>query len=243
VDDRPGVAGLSRTLFLGRFSLHTIDVALERVGLMARLRTKGFEQLSLEAELDHPLGETLRIVTTQPEREVLVELRVRRDRRQLPPFELLYVEWLLSQNPRGSFSQHRPRLGGQRHPGMGVLRDVASLLILVCEKLELDGLAFVPQSYALAVRARPLARFLDPADEGKFQALQELLGGEALPVAAQDVESGRIRDAAGNRPVRWEVATMIVPTSPALRKHFDAAGYRDTVGRAHRNSRLERPAD
>jgi hypothetical protein len=118
------------------------------------------------------------VVSTQPVRQVLVELRARRDATTWPGLELLYVDWLLSQNPRGEFLLHRPELPGQDYPGLGLLRDMASLLWVSCETLGLDGVAFVPSHVALAVQSRKFGAFVDPqvqaAFEGALTATREL---------------------------------------------------------------------
>ena len=63
---------------------------------------------------------------------------------------LLRIEWLLMQNPRARFTAQRPRLPGQKHPGLGLLADVIALLIVACDRLQLGGLLFVPAHYHTA---------------------------------------------------------------------------------------------
>ena len=56
-----------------------LEIALERYGFLERLRKKGFDDLTVELELDTPAGQMARIRTPGPDPVSLVEIRVRRD--------------------------------------------------------------------------------------------------------------------------------------------------------------------
>ena len=225
-----GLAGAPReTRFLGYYSLHGVELALERAGFLERLRSLGFAHPTLQMELDHPAGQTLRIWGDVERRELLVELRVRRDRRSVEGMELLAVEWLLLQNPRAEFTRSRPPLPGQRHPGLGVAEDVAALLVLACDRLQLDGLFFVPSHYHLAAQARGILRFLRPADEATFRALHAALGDVALAEAARALESGRVVRADGGEPLHWRPAPMVLPVSARLKAQVGGEDYERAV--------------
>ena len=91
---------------------------------------------------------------------------MRIDRGTVPGLALLRVEWLLLQNPRGEFTADRPRLPGQAHPGLGMSQDISALFVLACDRLQLDGLLFVPAHYHTASQGRKSLRFLSPVAEG-----------------------------------------------------------------------------
>jgi acetoin utilization deacetylase AcuC-like enzyme len=220
------------TRFLGYYSPHGIELALERSGFLDRLRALGFLHPTLQLELEHPAGQTLRVWGDAARRELLVEVRVRRDRHSLPAMEMLAVEWLLLQNPRAEFTAGRPRLPGQRHPGLGLVEDVAALLVLACDRLGLDGLLFVPSHYHLAAQGRSLLRFLRPADEAYFRALQAALAGLSLSQAAAALEAGRVVDAENGAPVRWRPAPMVLPVSERLKAQVGGEEYERAVAAA-----------
>jgi acetoin utilization deacetylase AcuC-like enzyme len=218
-DDLVGIVpGVPRqTRFLGYYSRVGLELMLERFGILEQLRARGFRAPALQFELEHPLGPTLRIWGDAEREELLVELRVNRSARALPGYEVLVLEWLLLQNPRLSFDGSRPRLPGQSHPGLGLLREFFSLLVVLCETLELDGVLFAPSTYHVADLGARLGRFVDPRQAALFGAMRHALAGLGLDDASGAVAAGRLVDARTEAPVTWPASLMVVPVSPRLR--------------------------
>jgi acetoin utilization deacetylase AcuC-like enzyme len=228
-----GLAGPPRpTRFLGYYSAHGIELTLERAGILDRIRDLGFAHPTLDLDLANPGGETLRLFGDAEKTELLMELRARRDRRVVPGMELLRVEWMLLQNPRASFGPDRRPLPGQRHPGLGMLTDVISLLVLVCDRLHLDGVFFVPSHYHLAAQSRRFLRFLEPEDEARFRAFRAALDPLPLLEATRAVEAGRVVDPATGQPVPWHPAPMLIPVSPRLEQQVAGEDYERRVREA-----------
>lgn len=221
------------TRLLDYYSKHGIELALERYGVLGRLRAKGFDDLRVEWELNDPVGQMLRIRTGGPNPESLAEVRLRRDRRLCPGWELLVIEWLLLQDPQSRFHTARQRLPGQKHPGLGMLREVSVLLMLVCERLGLDGLAFVPAHYHIAALSGQF-RFLDPEIEASFQALRGALRGTRLLEAVRIIERGGVVHADSGEPYQWEPTPMVLPVSDGLKQFFASSGYEERVRQAAR---------
>ena len=210
---------------LGFYSRQGLEFALERAGLLDRVRSLGFERPLLELDVDNPAGDTVRLFGDPDKRELLIEVRVRIDRRSLPHTALLSIEWLLLQNPRARFTPNRPQLPGQAHPGLGMLHDIIALLVLVCDRLQLDGLIFVPSQYHVASHGRKTMRFLKPEDEGLYRAFEKTFEGVPLANAAEAVLANRIVDARTGEPVVWQPAPMIFPVSERLREMVQGEGY------------------
>jgi acetoin utilization deacetylase AcuC-like enzyme len=210
------------TRFLEYYSLHGVELALERYGVFDRLRKKGYDDLTLEFELDDPSGQSLRVRTRGNRSESLAELKVRRERRLFAGLELLAVEWLLLQDPRAVANRGRVALPGQEHPGLGMLREVSALLILICERLGLDGLLIVPSHYHIAALTTGHCRFVDPTDEARFEALREALAGTRLAEASRAIEEGRVVDRESGEPFRWKPAPMVLPFSDRLKAALEA---------------------
>jgi acetoin utilization deacetylase AcuC-like enzyme len=215
--------------FLGYYSPQGLELALERAGLLDRLRGLGFEPLTLEMDLDNPTGDTVRLYGDAARRELLIEARARIDRGTLPGLALLRVEWLLLQNPRAEFTADRPRLPGQSHPGLGISQDVVALLILACDRLQLDGLVFVPAHYHSASQGRKWLRFLDPRDEGVFRALRQALHGLPLSEATRAVDEKRVVDARTGEPFVWRPMPMVMPVTDRLRVLVEGEEYEGKV--------------
>jgi acetoin utilization deacetylase AcuC-like enzyme len=227
------------TRFLGLFSRYGVEFALEEYGLMNRLRRRGFKELRLALDLDDPLGHTLRIQTGGREPLVVFETRLRIDHDPGLDRRLLSVEWLLIQDARNRFEMSRPLLPGQKYPGLGLLRDTAAVLLVLCERLELDGLVFTPSHFHLAALSRPLAVNPDPEKEGWFQAVREVLKGVRLREAAILVENGGIVSIDTGDPVVWEPSPVVIAVSAELKAHFQAEAFQQKVTQAQRAYRLK----
>jgi len=206
--------------FLGYYSRHGLELALEQLGVMGRLRDRGFCHPNLELDLDNPAGQTVHLYGDVEHTELLGELRARRDLRTVAGLEMLRIEWLLLQNPRIRFGPHRRPLPGQKHPGLGLLRDVAAMLILICDRLSLDGLLFVPSHYHLAAQAGDVLQFLEPEDAARFDAIHRAVAALPLPDATSAVDEGRVIDRATGEPVAWKPAPMVLPVSERLRERL-----------------------
>lgn len=239
-EDLDGVlAGPHRShRFLGFYSLQGLELTLERAGLLDRVRALGFERPTLEMDLSNPTGDTVRLFGDETRRDLLIELRVRIDRGELPGFALLRIEWLLLQNPRAEFTAERPRLPGQALPGLGVSQDVIALLILACDRLQLDGLLFVPAHYHTASQGRKNLRFLNPEDEGVFRALQESFHGLRLWEATAAIEAKRVEDAVTGQPFAWRPMPMVLPVTGRLRERVEGEDYERKVAEAAARSRF-----
>jgi acetoin utilization deacetylase AcuC-like enzyme len=224
-----GADSRGRSRFLGYYSRHGIELALERYGFLPKLRGLGFHNLQLEFDLDPRSGHTLRVFAGSHPGEPVCEIRLLRSSGQVPGMELLSVEWLLLQNPSASFTVERPRLPGQRHPGLGMLRDVWALLIMVCERLDLDGVSFVAGHYHLVVQSHGHLGFLDPAAEARFDAIYQELKSLPLAEATRLVDEGGLSSAADGTPIAWDPPVMILPVSERLKAWCDRARHAEDV--------------
>jgi acetoin utilization deacetylase AcuC-like enzyme len=214
--------------FLGYFSPHGVELALERSGFLDRLRQTGFSRPQVEFDLENPAGETVRIYGDPSHRDLLVEVRLRRDLRSVPKMRLLSLEWLLMQNPQARFTPDRKRLPGQNHPGLGLLSDMMALLVLISEKLQFDGISFVPSHYHLAIKGKRYLRFLKPEDEAWFGAVRDAVRGLSLRTATRAVEEGQLVDGENN-PVAWRPMLMVIPLSARLRHLVGGSEYQTSL--------------
>lgn len=229
----------TKTRFLDFYTQHGIELALERSGVLDRIRALGF-QPSLEMDLTNPAGQTLRLFGDRQQEELLMELRARRDGSSVKGMEVLRVEWLLLQNPRAHFTERKPRLPGQEHPGLGMLKDASAFLVLACERLGLDGVLFTPSHYHLAAQSREYLRFVDPREEARFRAFQEALEPLPLVEATRVADEGGLVDADTGEAVAWDPSVMILPVSGRARERFLGEGYESRVQEAVGELELER---
>ncbi|KAB2950524.1 MAG: histone deacetylase, partial [Thermoanaerobaculia bacterium] len=219
------LGGGSAQRFLGFYTRAGIELALERLGYLEELRRLGFDAPVIDLELGGADGDTLRVFGASGRRELLVEMRVRRDRRAMPGFELLWVEWLLLQNPRLPFAGERQPLPGQVYPGLGMLRETMTALVLVCDRLKLDGIGVAAAHFLPAANSRADTRFVDPDDEPLFRAMVEAVRGRPAREACLAVERDGLVDEATGARVAWRPFSMVFPVSARLREWFARPEY------------------
>ncbi len=238
--DLGGGQGLAspETRLLGFYSRSGLELALERLGHMSRLRELGFGSPEVEFDLGAS-GQTLRIFGSPGRRELLLEMRLRRDRRTIPGEELLAIDWLLLQNPRSRFTPARPALPGQTHPGLGMLRETMAATMLICDRLHLAGILVTPSHFHAVAQAHSQLRFLDPRREGLFRSFQKALGTLSLGEATRAASDGRVRDAATGEAVRWIPSAMILPVADALRQRLESPEYERAAAEAEVALRYE----
>lgn len=200
-----------RSRLLDYYTRHGVELALERFGFLDHLRALGYPHPYVDLETGRETGDLLRIFGDASKVDLLVELRVRRDALLVPGHEVLFVEWLLLQNPRVRFDDTHPALPGQAHPGLGLLAEVMTLLRLVCDRLHLDAIALVPGHYHVAARARAPVGFVDPTHEASFRAMNAALEGLSLLEATWAVDRGQLQDAKTQAVVRWLPRPMLFP--------------------------------
>jgi hypothetical protein len=230
-EDLLGLVTQQETRFLATFSRHAVELQLEQLGVLDKVRTLGFETPTLVLDIPRGLDQVLRLYGGPHRTDLLMELKASRSRGIVPDAEVIEIGWLLLQNPRASFAANRPQLPGQEHPGLGLLREVVSWLIVVCERLRLDGIAFVPSQYYMAgVGARHL-KFVDPAHQGRFEALHAAIRTLGFAQANQALNAGEVVDDATGEPVRWEPRPMVLPVSDRLRARVAGRDYREEAAR------------
>jgi hypothetical protein len=231
--------GLGEHRVLDHYTPYGIELAFERYGLLAHLEKEGYPDVEVECSRATGFGDRVRVYTADEEHLVLMELVVKVER-DIEPYRLLDIEWLLLQNPRAQPTPERPLLPGQDHPGLGCLELVVGMLVMACERLELDGLLFAPSHYHVAAQASGMLRFLEPADQAFFVALGEVTKPLPLHEATKLVADGRICDAETGEPVAWRAKRMFFPVSARMKEAFASPEYEEAVREATRNVRLVR---
>lgn len=223
-DVMPAYVGQESRL-LGYYSRQGLELALERHGFLDRLRGKGFKEPTLVCDFDDPSRQSIKIFADPTRTELLIELVVHRERRVIPGFELLAIDWLLLQNPRERFGDNRPQLPGQRFPGLALFAELVALLVVACERVGLAGLLVTPSQFHLALQWQRRLRFIDPRAGARLRALHEALGSLPLGGMTTALQAGRVVDRRTNAPVAYEPAPMVLPLSPELQAALDSEGY------------------
>jgi len=230
-EDLLGLVPHQDTRLLGALSRHAVELQLEELGILDRIRSRGFRRPLLSLDAPRGLNPMLRLYGDPERAELLMELKATRSRSVVPGLEVIEVGWLKLQNPRAQFTQARPQLPGQDHPGLGILRDVAGWLVVVCERLRFDGIAFMPSQFYMAAVGYHHLRFVEPAAQGRFEALRDALRSLGIARANRAIVAGAVLDESTGQPYTWEPSLTVLPVSPGLRDAVSNADYRAAVER------------
>jgi len=192
-----------RRLLLGFYSAEGLEHALHRYGILGELRRMGYGPFRVRIE-HGGVGQSARLIDL-PSGEALIEVVL--ERREMSGARMLYVHWLALRNPRTRFAAARPRLPGQDVPGLGLAREIMTLLLRMAARLGLEGIVFRPAAYHLAYGGRSTLRFVDPARQGRFEALAEALKDLPLVEATRAVAEGRVL--LDGKKYEWETEEMV----------------------------------
>jgi acetoin utilization deacetylase AcuC-like enzyme len=204
IEEELGMRPRRQRVLLGFYTEVGIEHAFYRFGIFDHLERLGYRQL--RAVFDAPgEGERLRILgQSGGEEHLLVEVVV--ERRRVAGVEALYIHWLSLRNPRAAFSDLRPRLPGQDVPGLGLIREIGTMLALMAARLGLGAVVFRPAHFHTAYAARHVFRFVDPDRQGRFEALLRDLAGVPLLEATNAVAAGHVK--LDGAPYAWEADEM-----------------------------------
>lgn len=227
-------------LFLNFYTRTGLSDALEQYGTFDRLRGRGFDPYLSFRPLDSE--RYILHITDQEEGAVLIELVCRfatlkaknsqGEINQGSLFDLLAVEWLLLQNPSAKFTYERPRLPGQKFPGLGIGREIVTLLQIMTERLEKEGMIAFPAHYHNGVLYNHSFFFFSPEKEGELKALERDLADLTIAEASWAVNNGLVIDKNTSKNFEWKPEEMIWPFSEALKQYFNSEYYVDLKQKA-----------
>ncbi|MBK6685650.1 MAG: histone deacetylase [Deltaproteobacteria bacterium] len=220
---------------LDYYSRSGVELGLERYGILAKVRERGYRDLEVEVEPQDPSHQMIRVRGRKPGGPlvVLTEVVLRRGILTDPrdpgrTFPVLSVEWLLLQDPASTFSLERPPLPGQTYPGLGIAREIGELFVQLCHRLSLAGILDQPAHYHNAAGSIGTFYFVDPKLEGRLLAMQAVLGDLPVDAASKMVEDGALSLADGTL-VSWQPGPHVLPIDPGLVEYFASPEYRAQV--------------
>jgi acetoin utilization deacetylase AcuC-like enzyme len=198
-------AAPERRVLLGAYTLEGTEFVLFRFGILGFLERRGYGGFRVEFGTASSGGDRVTVTgEAGGQRHTLVECVL--ERQTIDGHPTLYIHWLSLRDPQARFSERRPKLPGQDVPGLGVAREATELLVLMAQRLGLEGVAFRPAFYHTAYVARAKFAFVDPVKQGEFEALVRDFRGKALDVVSVAASHGKVRHAGG--AYQWEPSLM-----------------------------------
>jgi hypothetical protein len=236
--------------FLGRLDAPALRHELEEAGILRGLAQRGYAPVKLELSREDNEHRLLVRAAGPGKTELppLIELRLDEEvvlARDLEPrpagFEVLSVlaiRWLAMQDPGARFTPERPRLPGQRYPGLGLTRPLILRIHDWAKVWGKDALVNYPEFFHNAVFYSALYRFVSPERQGRFEALQRDIGSLPIAESSRAVEEGRVIEEPAGQALRWEPGEMIVPLTEPVRSWIEAAAYAEAAARAREAARF-----
>ncbi|MDP8256266.1 MAG: hypothetical protein P9M14_10995 [Candidatus Alcyoniella australis] len=242
----------SSALFLGTYSATQVREALERFGITAKLAARGYQDLKISYTDHGPYAYRMTIEHPQDDEYCLLgEVIVKEgsftpkvkflEGHDLQQMDLLVIEWMLMQDQRREFGEHKPRLPGQNHPGLGVGNEVVHLLNALTKLLSKEGLLNFPEYINNALIYSEFFDFFDPRKQAEMSAIWRDMSelGMDLSQVSWAVYLECVRDAESGEAVKWFAEEQIKPHSPRIKAYFNDPEYAEAVQTFLDNMRYE----
>lgn len=222
-------------LFLGYYSPYGVEYAFKKYGIFETLNNIGFNNLSIKIDYLDFSRNKLSLYFDQIDSEhLLTEIILKREYKDIDLFEFhkhyefLFVEWLYSQNPKIDFSENKPKLPGQKYPGLHTGKIILELLIMTSKRLKLSGIINIPQYFHNAQIYSKRFSIYDPFIEGKRKAIErDLLSQYTLSKVSWSIEENKVYE--NGKLFHWEPTLQIVPLRSSLYKYFGSDKYKKIV--------------
>jgi len=225
--------------FLGYYSPAGVHYALESYGFFDTLHKMGYENLDLSVDTHDPYRQRIAVYYDRKDPEHLLgEVVVKKKHiTPYPPFpslihgrnfEAISIEWLCMQNPRANFTPDKPRLPGQKYPGLGMGAMIMEILVIMCGRLRTAGLLNIPEHFHNAQMYSGQFLFLNPDDEARRIAIaRDLLDQCTLSQASWAIDLGCVLE--NNKIFEWHGSEQIIALDRDLKEYIHGRDYKKRV--------------
>jgi hypothetical protein len=231
------------SLLLDFYSHADVLERLEAFGVSSRISSRGYTGIEVNLQTADAKRQAVRVTAEKDSaRHLLGEVILCADSfRTQEPFagplrdrdvRMLFVQWLKLQDPTAEFSVRHPRLPGQDHPGLGVGREVMTILLALAERRGFDGIMVCPEFASNAVIYSREFKFFDPAAQARFEVLVESTRELGLAKFAWAVHHGCVLDEREQGVFRWFHEEMVRATAGVVIEYLDSDEYGRCVEQA-----------
>jgi hypothetical protein len=230
-------ADKSSSLFLGRYSMTEVLAVLGKRNFFKEAEKRGLWPLAFDLDSSNYPVQRFRIFHEQKKPDkVIVDLKIReghlipKDYLHLEPsffrYTFLIFEWLTIQDPLLNFSEKRPPLPGQEHPGLGMGKKVVDIFSYLARLSRKDGLLAFPAYFHNALLFSRFFNFLNPEKAAEIQAIKSAFPSIPFKHMAWIVYLNCLRQADG-KAYEWRAEEQVHALDKGLRAYFDSRPYRD----------------
>jgi hypothetical protein len=234
------------SLFLGRFSMPEVLAVLGRRNFFKEARSRQLWPLAFNLDSSAYPVQRLQIFLGEKNPEkLIVDLKIRegrltpKDYLHLPDayyeYDFLILEWLTLQNPLIEFSEKRPPLPGQQHPGLGLRKKVVDIFAYLARITRKDGVLAFPAFFHNALLFSRFFYFLSPAKSAEILAIKKSFPKIPFKHLAWIVYLNCLRWNDG-KVYEWKAEEQIYPIHKGLKEYFDSRDYKRKVRRGSKKA-------
>lgn len=227
------------SLFLGRFSMTEVAAVLGKRNFFREAKKRDLWPIVFDLDSsEYPVQRFQIFLEEKRPEKLIVDLKIRegrlapKDYLHLPPFfyshDLLILEWLTLQNPRLKFSEKRPPLPGQEHPGLGLGKKVVDVFIYLARLTRKDGILAFPAYFHNALLFSRYFRFLNPEKTAEVLAIHKAFPKIPFKHLAWIVYLNCLRQNDG-QIYEWRAEEQLYPLHKALKNSLDSRAYKQKV--------------
>lgn len=205
-----------KTYIFGKFSEQEIKELMEWSEVFQKIKFKGYEHFKLELQYLSDMDQRIFI---KWEKEILVHIRLKLSHFRFrfspgaPSRKLLYIDWLMTRDPKRKDKLKKPLFQGQDAPGLGIFNELADFIFNLALGLNVKGAFNIPEYFHDAVLFHRQFRFYDPQREAFFRALIRDLRKYGAREISDAFSQNRIYDQ-DNQIVNWVPGEMISIIDP-----------------------------
>jgi hypothetical protein len=225
-------------------------MALEKYGLYTELKNLGFDKVITDIDTTDPFKHKISVFSAKKEQKnLIIELVLRKAFFKLDMpfnykhngkcFQCLTIDWLAMQNPRAKFTPRRPRLPGQKFPGLGLSAIAVELLMITCWRLKVAALINFPGHYHNAFLYSKVFYYLDPVLQARLQVLKKTFRNMPLDKLSWGIDWGCVLDKKKNEIFEWMVGEQLVPIDDSLKNLFTGKKYKKYVNARMKDFKFE----
>jgi len=225
------------SLLLGRYSLSEVIVVLAKKNFFREARKRKLWPLDYNLDSsEFPLQRFQIFYREKKPENLIVDLKIKEGTFQpknnefLSSSELsfLILEWLTLQNPLLGFSEKKPALPGQEHPGLGLGKKVLDIFVYLARLTKKDGLLAFPAYFHNALLFSRYFHFLNPEKQGEILAIPKAFPQIPFKQLAWIVYFNCLRWK-NDKIYEWKAEEQIYPLNKTLKAFFDSRVYKKKV--------------
>ena len=234
------------SLFLGRFSLPEVLAVLGKRNLFKEAQNRQLWPLAFHLDSSSYPVQRLQIFLKEKDPEkLIVDLKIRegsltpKGYLHLPAafydYDFLILEWLTLQNPLIEFSEKRPPLPGQQHPGLGLRKKVVDIFVYLARITRKDGLLAFPAFFHNALLFSRFFYFLNPEKLAEILAIEKSFPKIPFKHLAWIVYLNCLKWDDG-KIYEWKAEEQVYPIHKVLKGYFDSREYKRKVKRGSKKA-------